>query len=370
VNKPLLKGSRVRLYPEEVLCILFYLLLLSLSVRYGRSIKGPTVMVRAVIEVFLVIAVLSYVSGRSGTALLKVVRNWIPIILFLTAYENLGDLVRFVNPNDADPVLARLDTLLFLGTNPTLWLERIIRPWLSELMHMFYVNYYPFLPVIGFVLYMTRDYHRFRNVMVSVALGFYLGYIGYLLVPTVGPRYFMAGWFTTSIRGTTMLSDRVYEMLAALESTRRDCFPSLHTAITVIVTTYAFRYRRWLFWLMLPFCAGIIAATVYLRYHYVVDVLAGLAHAAFCVWAGPRVNRLWYEYVTGDHVLDDYPANLDAADRAGEFLRRMLGKAVRPGRRGAKGDRTPYRAGYVRAAHLPSPGPTADLPPEKDGKNR
>jgi len=312
--KPLLGSSRVRLYPEEVLCILFFALLLVLSMRFGTAIEGPTVMVRAVINVFLIILGIAALSGKFGT-LLKVVRNWIPIVFILIAYENLGNLVHFVNPRDADPVLVKIDTALFFGTNPNLWLEQWIRPWLSEIMHICYVNYYPFLPIIGFVLYMGRDYHRFRNVMVSVTLGFYLGYIGYLLVPTVGPRYFMADRFTVSVEGTTMLSSKVYEVLNALESTRRDCFPSLHTAVTVIVTAYAFRYRRWLFWIMLPFCLGIVTATIYLRYHYVIDVIAGFAHAAFCIWAGPRVNAFWYAYVTGDRVLDDYPARLDTVER-------------------------------------------------------
>lgn len=324
MRKPLLKNSPVRIYPEEVLAVVFFLILLCLSWRFGEKIKGPTVMVNAVINVFLIIAVLTILTGRGGMTVFKVVRNWLPIILFLLAYENLGNLVRFVNPHDADPVLMKLDTMLFFGTNPTLWLEGFIRPWLSELMHIFYVNYYPFLPVIGFALYMNRDFHKFRNVMVSVALGFYLGYIGYLLVPTVGPRYYMAEMFTVSVKGTTMLSGMVYDMLNALESTRRDCFPSLHTAITVIVTTYAWKYRRWLFWFMLPFCLGIVAATMYLRYHYVVDVIAGLALAAFCVWAGPHVNRFWYAYVTGDRVLDDYPEKLDLVDRIRSLFSRIF----------------------------------------------
>lgn len=320
MNIPILGKTRFRLYPEEALCIFFFGLLLLLSYRYGTRIKGPTVMVRGVINVFLIIAGLAILSGKFGLTLVKIIRNWLPFILFLIAYENLGDLVRFVNPHDADPVLVKIDTFLFFGANPTLWLEQWIRPWFSEIMHVCYVNYYPFLPIIGFVLYIGGDYHKFRNVMVSVALGFYLGYIGYLLVPTVGPRYFMAEQFTTSIKGTSMLSDKVYQMLVALESTRRDCFPSLHTAVTVIVTTYAYKYRRWLFWLMLPVCTGIVTATIYLRYHYVIDIIAGLVHAAFCVWAGPRVNNLWYKYVTGDHVFDDYPEKLGVVEKVKKMV--------------------------------------------------
>ncbi len=324
------KRRHFRLYPEEVLGLLFFSLLLLLSWKFGTTIKGPSVMVRAVINAFLIVFVLAALSSRKGFTILKVARNWLPVVIVLMAYENLGNLVRFINPHDADPILRRLDELLFLGVNPTLWLEQWIRPWFSEVMHSCYTSYYPFLPIIGVVLYLGRDYHRFRDVMVSVTLGFYLGYIGYLLVPAVGPRFYMADLFTLDVKGTTMLSEKVVQMINMLESTRRDCFPSLHTAITVIVTTYAWKYRRWLFWGFLPVNIGIIMATVYLRYHYVVDVLAGLLHAAFCVWAGPRLNAWWYRHVTGDHVLDDYPESLDLAAQGRRLLdrgRRILGGA-------------------------------------------
>lgn len=323
VKTPLLKNSPVRIYPEEVLCGFFFLLLLFLAYHFEADIKGPTVMVNAVINVFLIIIVLAVLTGTRFGSLFKIVRNWAFIILILLAYENLGNLVRFVNPHDADPVLSKIDTAMFFGTNPTLYLEKWIHPWLSEVMHMFYVNYYPFLPIIGFALYITKDFRAYRDAMVSVCLGFYLGYIGYILVPTVGPRYYMADQFTLSVKGTTMLSGMVYDTLNALQSTRRDCFPSLHTAITVIVTTYAFKYRRWLFWFMLPFCTGIICATMYLRYHYVIDVIAGLALAAFCVWAGPKVNVFWYKHVTGDRIADDYPDRFPLAEMVLSLTRRL-----------------------------------------------
>ena len=178
----------LRLYPEEILGAFFFCLLLVLSWKYGTPIKSTTVVVRSVTNAFLIIFGLALISGRLDLSLRKIVRNWVPIVIALMAYENLGNLVRFINPHDADPVLKRIDEYLFFGVNPTLWLERWIRPWFSEIMHSCYTSYFPFLPIIGFVLYASRDYHRFRNVMVSVTLGFYLGYIGYLLVPTVGPR--------------------------------------------------------------------------------------------------------------------------------------------------------------------------------------
>jgi membrane-associated phospholipid phosphatase len=309
----LLKGSSknfwFRLYPEEVLCIIFFCILLFLANKYGTTLQKPTVTVKALINAFIMVFGLALIARKSGLTILKIIHNWAPVILVLFAYENLGNLVRFINPHDVDPILKKADEFIFGGVNPTLWLERFTNPVLSEIFHSFYTSYYPFLPILGFVLYAGRDYEKFRNVMLSVTLGFYLGYIGYMLMPTVGPRFYMADMFTKTVQGTTMVSERVAHMLNALESTRRDCFPSLHTAITVIVTAYAFRYRRSLFWFLFPVNIGIIIATVYLRYHYVVDVIAGLFLAAFCLWAGPRLNEFWYKNISGRNVAEDYPAD-------------------------------------------------------------
>ena len=60
----------------------------------------------------------------------------------------------------------------------------------------------------------------------------------------------------------------------------RDCFPSLHTAVTLVIASALYRYARPLFLLFLPIVITIPLACVYLRYHYVVDVLAGTALAA------------------------------------------------------------------------------------------
>jgi membrane-associated phospholipid phosphatase len=65
----------------------------------------------------------------------------------------------------------------------------------------------------------------------------------------------------------------------------KDIFPSLHTAGPSFVAIFAYRHRtrRPFCWTWLPLvfiAANIIGATLFLRWHYVVDVVAGLALAA------------------------------------------------------------------------------------------
>ena len=76
-----------------------------------------------------------------------------------------------------------------------------------------------------------------------------------------------------------------------MESCPRDCFPSGHTEIPLITLWLAYRFKRRLFWVYLPIVMGLVCSTVYLRYHYVIDVIAGMALAGIVILLARRVER-------------------------------------------------------------------------------
>jgi len=81
--------------------------------------------------------------------------------------------------------------------------------------------------------------------------------------------------------------------LNALEHNKRDCMPSGHTQIVLMVLFLAYRYQKFLFYLFLPIISALILSTVYLRYHYVIDLFAGVSLAIGCVIVGPRLFGWW-----------------------------------------------------------------------------
>src|SRR5208337_444080 len=76
----------------------------------------------------------------------------------------------------------------------------------------------------------------------------------------------------------------------------RDVFPSMHVAISFLVWLYALRNSRPLFWILSPRILSLWVSTIYLRYHYLVDVVAGLllAPASFLLanWLFGRFGNL------------------------------------------------------------------------------
>lgn len=109
----------------------------------------------------------------------------------------------------------------------------------------------------------------------------FFGLLGYVLVPAIGPMYTLHGQFTVPLSQPVALFNREMQFMN-LARVQRDIFPSMHVAISFLVWLYALRNSRPLFWLLSPLVLSLWVSTVYLRYHYLVDVVAGLLLAPAC----------------------------------------------------------------------------------------
>ncbi len=69
-------------------------------------------------------------------------------------------------------------------------------------------------------------------------------------------------------------------------------FPSSHVAIAWCTVFFSFKYLRGIRWIHAVLALLLTVSTVYCRYHYAVDVLAGLATALILV---PLANRLYFQ---------------------------------------------------------------------------
>jgi membrane-associated phospholipid phosphatase len=226
------------------------------------------------------------VMGRAGAF----INDFSPILFIVLIYLSLGDLIQYLQ-TDVDPALIRIDTFLF-GVHPTVWMERWIVPWFTDIMSFFYVCYY-FLPVVlVLTLYLRNRKEDFDECMFVLLLGYYVSFIGYILFPAIGPRYTLTHLQSVPLDGS-FFTDFVRDTLNAAEHNKRDCMPSGHTQIALMVLFLSFRFKRVLFYILLLFVCGLILSTVYLRYHYVIDLLVGTALAIACMIIGPRLYQRW-----------------------------------------------------------------------------
>jgi membrane-associated phospholipid phosphatase len=213
------------------------------------------------------------------------------VLIIPVIFDSLGDLIPWIRHRFFDDVLIRIDYNLFGGRHPTVMLEWFIHPLLTTILQFAYISYYPMAVVLGVVLFMKKKRKEFDETIFGIILCFYLSYLGYLLVPAVGPRFTLVQLQTRDLQAGPLVV-AIQETLNALENTKTDAFPSGHTAVALMTLYYAWKTReKTLTVLLLPTVLGLILSTVYLRYHYVIDVVAGVLLAAFTIYLAPRAYK-------------------------------------------------------------------------------
>ena len=218
-----------------------------------------------------------------------VFRHWYPLPYVAWCYREMSILIPAIRAGDLDAELARLD-YRFWGANPTVWLERISTPVLTEFLQVIYTLFVPVVLLIAFLLWRQRRYAEFRYYAFLIALGFLVSYVGYVLVPARGPRFFLRHLQTIDLRGL-WVTRALQLTLDRLEAKAWDCFPSGHTELTILAWWGSGLISNRLFWVYCAYTFSIISATVYLRYHYTIDVLAGAVVAVILVLVAPHLYR-------------------------------------------------------------------------------
>jgi membrane-associated phospholipid phosphatase len=245
------------------------LVLASLKIGLAWDIFGLNILITSVI---FGVAIFHRHVGRTW---MQIFRDWyVPVFLIAIYLENRR-LVPLINPHDLDTLLISLDRLLFLGSDPTLLMERITCPALSEFLQLAYTSFY-FLPFsLCVIIYLKQgDRTEFHIAASTILAGFYLSYLGYYLAPAIGPRFTLDHVQTVPLSGV-FLFDALRSALDQVEGVMRDCCPSGHTAISLMSVLLAGRYAPRFFPAACIWSALIVFSSVYLRYHYVVDLAAG-----------------------------------------------------------------------------------------------
>jgi membrane-associated phospholipid phosphatase len=206
-------------------------------------------------------------------------RDWLPFLLFLLFYEAFrGHIWTLLHTEDRDAALLAIDRRLF-GETPAVWMDRLVSRPATDVMAAAYFLHLVLPPVVAFVWY-RRDRHWFRSFLLAVLLAGVMGSIGYMAVPAVGPLVAYPDLFSNTLDGT--LYSPVTTLLDAARAPR-DVFPSLHVGLSTIVLWYGAKLGRGWLLVLLPLVVANWISTIYLRYHYMIDVIAGWGVAVLAI---------------------------------------------------------------------------------------
>jgi membrane-associated phospholipid phosphatase len=235
---------------------------------------------------------------------LGTVRDWLPLVLVATVFDNLEDYTGIIRKVPIDDWLYKIDMAVF-GIEPTVWIKRLYHPLLTDWMAFCYGIFFMVPMFLGITLCLRGRGADFREMATSVMLQMWIGFFLFICFPAGPPRYYELlrhGEFATRLPSLLGINDYLqgtwdtYDPLLV-----RSAFPSLHCSYGLMTIIYAWRFgdgvftkrKRLFFWIILPIQLSLFASTVYLRHHWIPDCMMGWTVALTACTLAPWLRRRW-----------------------------------------------------------------------------
>lgn len=259
----------------------------------------------------IVLTVHTLIRWHAQYPALKVVdflRHFYPVLLYTWFFCQTGWLNRMFFTGYLDPIVIRWEQAIFGSQPSVLFMQRLPHLVVSEIFYASYFSYYVMIAGVGFALFFRNRRHFFHYVSV-VSFLFYICYLVYIFIPVIGPRVFfreIAGYQLPldlqSLAAVDFYPDAVkngpfFQLMAFIYRTFEApgaAFPSSHVAVALATVYFSFMYLRPLRYWHLALAMLLCASTVYCRYHYLVDVIAGVLTFALVM---PLGNRLYFRFL-------------------------------------------------------------------------
>ena len=225
-------------------------------------------------------------SGTFANALLYRLTVWLTVFC---SYFQLLHILPAVSERAIDADIYAFDLRVF-HVEPSLAWDRFVTPVTTEWFAFFYFGYFLLLMVhVLSIMLAAKSNFRLAHFAMGIFIVFCTGHLVYMLVPGYGPYRYLASEFHHELTGGPFW--HAVQATVHAGGAQKDIFPSLHTAAPTYFAMFSFRHRKVLpykyTWMVVGFCAlQIICATMFLRWHYLIDIFAGITLATLAVTVG------------------------------------------------------------------------------------
>ncbi len=288
----------------DVVAISFSIFLIVLHIIFHAKIQDTLTWIFINLLVIFLAFGISYLESISENKVWRIIHYWYIAPIILITFRQLFFMVKPIRVYDYDDWFIAIDRWMF-GTDPTHFLYQFSHPVLTEILQIVYGMFYLLPIILGLSLLKKDRFVALDFALFSVIYGFYLSYLGYFTLPGIGPRFtlhdfesinqMLPGLFLTNhLREMTNTGEGIpFGTPNPAEVVQRDVFPSGHTMITLIVMYLSVKLRSRSRYFFIPIGTLLIFSTVYLWYHYVIDLIGGLLFMIFSMWSGKKIFNWW-----------------------------------------------------------------------------
>lgn len=293
-----------RLFAIDILTMAFVMALGGGAVARSAHIPGWHIVALTCAAIAVIVPLLGWLRTHLDVAPMRVLHDWSFAFCVYAIYRMV---LLEAGPGWSGRVFDAwlIDTdRWMLGVAPTVWFMRFAHPVVTEVLQLAYATFCLLPLVVSVELYACRREWRFRQWAFVCGCGFFASFAGYLVLPAIGPRFTLHGldaaarelpglWLTPDLRALIDGACMVPVGVAtdqALRLAPRGAFPATSVLVTMLSVAWAWRYRLRVRWVVTVVGALLIVAAVYLRYHYVADVIAGAVLAFLCLALAPALH--------------------------------------------------------------------------------
>ena len=274
-----------RLWPIDKLFIAYAAIMIGLLAFAARHDSFALLLILGHVVAIGVLVVIARNSSRVAVFL----HHWYLLLYVPFCYKQVPYLVNALNLHAADNTLAHWDLAMW-KVDPVFWMSSIRSRFAVEFLQAVYTMFLPGSVALGIVLWFRTPREEFRRGTFAIALTFLVSYLGYLALPARGPRFMDYASQYPPLQGLWAFH-YFQNALDKLEGAQYDCFPSGHVAVVLVGCWLARKISPGVFYTFAAFAACITFSTIYLRYHYVIDVIVGMALAIVVIAVAPLIYR-------------------------------------------------------------------------------
>ena len=280
----------------EILNLIYNLLTTLLVILFYDRLHNPQEMLMGRFLVAFGTFVIIYIYTKYPSRATQFLRIVGQVALLGYWYPDTFEFNR-IFPN-LDHLFATAEYTLFACQPAQLFDQVCSHPLWREAFNLGYWAYYPMI-VTTILWYFFKKEKEIERCTFVIMASFFIYYLIYIFVPVAGPQFYfpvigdaavaggiypeIGNWFDLNPEITIPQADKggfftsLVNMAQASGERPTAAFPSSHIGISTILMLLTYRAKKTLMLTLFPLYVLLCCATVYIKAHYLIDGIAGVA---------------------------------------------------------------------------------------------
>lgn len=295
VNKSITK----HLWPIELVMLAYIgITFLFIVINYSHV---PNTRFSLIIRIIIILFITLLPYLKIKDQIKSIIRLYWPLLVIGYFYTETDALNNIIFKQNLDANLAQFEFFIF-GIQPAQQFSLSFPQMLfAEFMYFGYFSYYLLIFIIPFAVLKNRSLLKAQHLIFILISSFLIYYATFIIFPASGPQYFFENSLATLPKG--YLFGKLIRIIQHIGEAPTAAFPSSHVSICLMIAWYCYRNLKGLLPIVLPISILLIASTVYIKAHYLIDVLAAFLTTPVIYYL---TNRL-FKYLNLKQYANKYP---------------------------------------------------------------